>query len=110
MWFFFCFVFVRCRFSALNGSGIFFRRKDFSAFNILPRHKLNSYHVKVRYTRCFFFLTICIRSCASELLRRGIFSITIVDLTDDEMVVAKSSEKSNDFGNLGRILSMVVIV
>ncbi|XP_065221294.1 headcase protein isoform X1 [Planococcus citri] len=34
-------------FSALNGSGIFFRRKDFSAFNILPRHKLNSYHVKM---------------------------------------------------------------
>lgn len=41
-------IFCCYRFSALNGSGIFFRRKDFSAFNILPRHKLNSYHVKVR--------------------------------------------------------------
>jgi Headcase protein len=27
--------------------GLFARRQDFSSFNILPRHKVNSYHIKV---------------------------------------------------------------
>ncbi|KAL7289302.1 hypothetical protein TKK_0017235 [Trichogramma kaykai] len=32
-----------------GANGIFSRRLDFSAFNSLPRTKLNSYHIKVRY-------------------------------------------------------------
>lgn len=34
--------------SGSAGNGIFQRRLDFSAFNGLPWHKLNSYHIKVR--------------------------------------------------------------
>ncbi|CAG7838206.1 unnamed protein product [Allacma fusca] len=30
-----------------NSGGIFSRRMDFSSFNALPRHKLNSYHIKM---------------------------------------------------------------
>ncbi|XP_059490907.1 headcase protein [Neocloeon triangulifer] len=30
-----------------SGKGLFARRQDFSSFNILPRHKVNSYHIKV---------------------------------------------------------------
>lgn len=41
----------------MNGNGIFCRRLDFSTFNRLPRHMLNSYHVKVTYS----FMTIMIR-------------------------------------------------
>ena len=38
-------VFFRCR----HGSGnIFARRADFSVFNVLPKTKINSYHIKVR--------------------------------------------------------------
>ncbi|XP_050536509.1 headcase protein [Daktulosphaira vitifoliae] len=33
--------------SSMNGNGIFCRRLDFSTFNRLPRHMLNSYHVKI---------------------------------------------------------------
>jgi hypothetical protein len=33
---------------SIGGNGIFSRRQDFSSFNSLPRHKLNSYHIKVR--------------------------------------------------------------
>lgn len=43
----------------MNGSGIFTRRQDFSSFNSLPRHKLNSYHIKVRkakFSLAFFLL------------------------------------------------------
>ncbi|KAF6208093.1 hypothetical protein GE061_016543 [Apolygus lucorum] len=36
------------RHSAINGNGIFSRRQDFSTFNALPKHKLNSYHIKGR--------------------------------------------------------------
>ncbi|KAI5703718.1 hypothetical protein M8J75_015215 [Diaphorina citri] len=37
--------------AAMNGSGIFTRRQDFSSFNSLPRHKLNSYHIKKRLVK-----------------------------------------------------------
>lgn len=30
-----------------SGGGLFARRLDFSSFNALPRHKINSYHIKV---------------------------------------------------------------
>ncbi|XP_050427906.1 headcase protein [Adelges cooleyi] len=33
--------------SSMNGNGIFCRRLDFGTFNRLPRHMLNSYHVKI---------------------------------------------------------------
>lgn len=35
-----------CR-QSCGANGIFSRRLDFSAFNSLPRTKLNSYHIKV---------------------------------------------------------------
>jgi len=41
--------FLSHRQSSMNGNGIFCRRLDFSTFNRLPRHMLNSYHVKVTY-------------------------------------------------------------
>ena len=31
-----------------GSSGLFAHRVNFSSFNVLPRHKLNSYHIKVR--------------------------------------------------------------
>ncbi|XP_069698246.1 headcase protein-like isoform X2 [Periplaneta americana] len=37
----------RSRHGSTGGNGIFSRRQDFSSFNSLPRHKLNSYHIKV---------------------------------------------------------------
>lgn len=50
----------------VNGNGIFNRRQDFSSFNSLPRHKLNSYHIKMEDegnhgnddTRCFILSTL----------------------------------------------------
>jgi len=44
-----------------SGGSIFFRRNDYSAFNVLPRQKINSYHIKMEdecsigndETRCF---------------------------------------------------------
>jgi hypothetical protein len=39
-----------------GGNGIFSRRQDFSSFNSLPRHKLNSYHIKVRSSLSFVLL------------------------------------------------------
>ncbi|XP_015366415.1 PREDICTED: headcase protein [Diuraphis noxia] len=42
-----CFKDVFERQSSMNGNGIFCRRLDFSTFNRLPRHMLNSYHVKI---------------------------------------------------------------
>jgi len=44
-----------------SGGSIFMRRPDFSSFNILPKHKINSYHIKMEdecsigndETRCF---------------------------------------------------------
>jgi len=30
-----------------SGGSIFVRRPDYSAFNVLPRHKINSYHIKM---------------------------------------------------------------
>lgn len=30
-----------------SGGSMFARRADFSSFNVLPRHKINSYHIKV---------------------------------------------------------------
>jgi len=30
-----------------SGGSIFLRRPDYSAFNVLPRHKINSYHIKM---------------------------------------------------------------
>ena len=30
-----------------SGGSIFFRRNDYSAFNVLPKQKINSYHIKV---------------------------------------------------------------
>ena len=30
-----------------SGGSMFARRSDFSSFNVLPRHKINSYHIKV---------------------------------------------------------------
>lgn len=52
--------------SNVNGNGIFSRRQDFSSFNALPRHKLNSYHIKMEDegnhgnddTRCFILSTL----------------------------------------------------
>ncbi|XP_046393828.1 headcase protein isoform X2 [Ischnura elegans] len=49
-----------------GGNGIFSRRQDFSSFNSLPRHKLNSYHIKMEDegnhgnddTRCFILSTL----------------------------------------------------
>ncbi|XP_049804335.1 headcase protein-like [Schistocerca nitens] len=49
-----------------GGNGIFSRRQDFSSFNSLPRHKLNSYHIKMEdegnhgndETRCFILSTL----------------------------------------------------
>lgn len=49
-----------------GGSGIFSRRQDFSSFNSLPRHKLNSYQIKMEDegnhgnddTRCFILSTL----------------------------------------------------
>ncbi|XP_075214971.1 hdc homolog, cell cycle regulator isoform X2 [Lycorma delicatula] len=49
-----------------SGNGIFSRRQDFSSFNSLPRHKLNSYHIKMEDegnhgnddTRCFILSTL----------------------------------------------------
>ena len=35
-----------------SGGSIFLRRPDYSAFNVLPRHKINSYHIKVRLIGC----------------------------------------------------------
>lgn len=49
---FFC-----CR-QSCGANGIFSRRLDFSAFNSLPRTKLNSYHIKVSEILPFF------RDCA----------------------------------------------
>ncbi|XP_046667334.1 headcase protein [Homalodisca vitripennis] len=54
------------RHSSMNGNGIFSRRQDFSSFNSLPRHKLNSYHIKMEDegnhgnddTRCFILSTL----------------------------------------------------
>ncbi|XP_066903442.1 headcase protein [Halyomorpha halys] len=54
------------RHSAINGNGIFARRQDFSSFNALPKHKLNSYHIKMEdeghhgndETRCFILSTL----------------------------------------------------
>ncbi|XP_073978058.1 hdc homolog, cell cycle regulator [Rhodnius prolixus] len=54
------------RHSAINGNGIFSRRQDFSSFNALPKHKLNSYHIKMEdeghhgndETRCFILSTL----------------------------------------------------
>uniref|UniRef100_A0A0A9Y565 Headcase protein n=1 Tax=Lygus hesperus TaxID=30085 RepID=A0A0A9Y565_LYGHE len=54
------------RHSAINGTGIFSRRQDFSTFNALPKHKLNSYHIKMEdeghhgndETRCFILSTL----------------------------------------------------
>jgi hypothetical protein len=48
--------------AAMNGSGIFTRRQDFSSFNSLPRHKLNSYHIKVRKAKfsLAFFIVVSI--------------------------------------------------
>ncbi|GAB6032543.1 hypothetical protein CHUAL_011436 [Chamberlinius hualienensis] len=56
----------RRRSSTVNGDrianvGIFSRRVDYSSFNMLPRHKINSYHIKMEdegncgndETRCF---------------------------------------------------------
>ena len=40
-------------FFSRNGSGncgLFSHRMDFSSFNALPRHKLNSYHIKVSHS------------------------------------------------------------
>uniref|UniRef100_T1H8T3 Headcase domain-containing protein n=1 Tax=Rhodnius prolixus TaxID=13249 RepID=T1H8T3_RHOPR len=37
--------------SAINGNGIFSRRQDFSSFNALPKHKLNSYHIKIHFAQ-----------------------------------------------------------
>ena len=31
-----------------SGGSIFTRRSDYSSFNVLPRSKINSYHIKVR--------------------------------------------------------------
>ena len=31
-----------------SGGSIFQRRMDYSSFNVLPKHKINSYHIKVR--------------------------------------------------------------
>lgn len=44
-----------------SGGSIFLRRSDFSSFNVLPKHKINSYHIKMEdecsigndETRCF---------------------------------------------------------
>lgn len=44
-----------------SGGSIFFRRNDYSAFNVLPKQKINSYHIKMEdecsigndETRCF---------------------------------------------------------
>lgn len=36
--------------------GLFARRQDFSSFNILPRHKVNSYHIKVSAFGVYLFL------------------------------------------------------
>lgn len=33
-----------------SGGSIFQRRSDYSSFNVLPRHKINSYHIKVKQT------------------------------------------------------------
>lgn len=50
-----------------HGSGsIFLRRQDFSSFNKLPQHKINSYHIKMEddvnhgndETRCFILTTL----------------------------------------------------
>lgn len=50
-----------------HGSGsIFSRRQDYSSFNTLPRHKINSYHIKMEdegnqgndETRCFILSTL----------------------------------------------------
>ncbi|XP_067009194.1 headcase protein [Anabrus simplex] len=49
-----------------GGNGIFSRRQDFSSFNSLPKHKLNSYHIKMEDegnhgnddTRCFILSTL----------------------------------------------------
>ena len=45
-----------------SGGSIFFRRNDYSAFNVLPRQKINSYHIKVngdfihKYSGVFFII------------------------------------------------------
>lgn len=36
-----------------GANGIFSRRLDFSTFNLLPKHKVNSYQIKVSLL-CFF--------------------------------------------------------
>lgn len=44
-----------------SGGSIFLRRSDYSSFNVLPKHKINSYHIKMEdecsigndETRCF---------------------------------------------------------
>ena len=44
-----------------SGGSIFLRRSDYSSFNVLPRSKINSYHIKMEdecsigndETRCF---------------------------------------------------------
>lgn len=49
-----------------SGGGLFARRLDFSSFNALPRHKINSYHIKMEDdglhgnddTRCFILSTL----------------------------------------------------
>ncbi|XP_042210809.1 headcase protein-like [Homarus americanus] len=49
-----------------SGGGLFARRPDFSSFNALPRHKINSYHIKMEDdglhgnddTRCFILSTL----------------------------------------------------
>ncbi|XP_043210114.1 headcase protein-like [Amphibalanus amphitrite] len=49
-----------------GGNGIFARRTDFSSFNILPKHKINSYHIKMEDegsqgnddTRCFLLSSL----------------------------------------------------
>ncbi|XP_077302717.1 hdc homolog, cell cycle regulator [Arctopsyche grandis] len=49
-----------------GANGIFSRRLDFSTFNLLPKHKLNSYHIKMEDegnhgnddTRCFILSTL----------------------------------------------------
>jgi len=56
----------RSRHGSSGGNGIFSRRQDFSSFNSLPRHKLNSYHIKMEDegnhgnddTRCFILSTL----------------------------------------------------
>lgn len=49
-----------------GGNGIFSRRLDFSSFNALPKHKINSYHIKMEdegnhgndETRCFILSSL----------------------------------------------------